>query len=63
MKKEKDLSNFIQGLEMTVLDKEEQVLLGKGGDEFSISGNTIGYCPTINNCHSGNCVRGCGDSN
>lgn len=64
MRKEKDLSNFIQELEMTVLSSEEQFLVGKGGDDadFTISGNTVGYCPTTNNCQGGNCVKGCGSS-
>ena len=64
MKKEKKLDDLLQGLEMTVCAKEEMILLSNGGDDpdISISGNTVGYCPTTNNCNAGNCVKGCGSN-
>jgi hypothetical protein len=62
MKKDKNISDFIEGLEMTILPQEEQILLETGGwGDINVSGANVGYCPTNNtNCHGGNCVAGCG---
>lgn len=63
MKKDKQLSDFIEGIEMTALPQEDQLLLDAGA-WGNISGNqvNIGACPSTNNCNGGNCVKGCGGS-
>lgn len=65
MKKVKNLKDFIGELEMTVLPQEEMLLLAAGdgeGESGSNSGcnvNNVEGCQT-NNCHGGNCIKGCG---
>jgi hypothetical protein len=61
MKKDKNIRDFIEGLEMTILPQEEQLLLENGG--LKVSGINLFYCPTTNtNCNGGNCVAGCGQN-
>lgn len=58
MKKDNSLVNFVEGVEMTVLPQEDQILLSSGA--WGFSGMNIGDCKTVNNCNGGNCVTGCG---
>jgi hypothetical protein len=57
MKKDKNIRDFIEGLEMTVLPQEEQILLSSlGGDGPSC---TNSGCTTNINCDGANCIKGC----
>jgi len=59
MKKDDLLQSFVEGVEMTVLPFDDQVLLTGA---LSFSGLDIGEYKKkiINNCNGGNCVAGCG---
>ena len=64
MRKGKNLNDFIGEMEMTVLPQEELILLGAGGEGESGTNpgcnvNSVEGCQ-INNCNSGNCIKGCG---
>lgn len=63
MKKELDIQNFVDNLELTVLTEENSILLdgmvGTSGSN-AVFCNTDDSCNEGNNCHGGNCVAGCG---
>ena len=58
MKKDKLLTDFMEGVEMTILPQEDQILLSSVGGNNQ-SGVTNNGC-IVNNCSGGNCVPGCG---
>lgn len=57
MNKKAGLHEFVEGMEMTVLSSEDQVLLdgmvGTSGSNISI----WNCCPISNNCQGGNCAK------
>ncbi|KGF51108.1 hypothetical protein [Prevotella melaninogenica] len=63
MKKEFEIQEFVDKLEMTVLTEENSILLdgmvGTSGSN-TVFCNTDSSCNEGNNCHGGNCIAGCG---
>jgi|GEM_PF-1750950 hypothetical protein len=67
-KADKNLKDFVEGLELTILNNEDSILLDGmvGTSGASNTGcNTDHNCSpncgsTIDNCHAGNCYAGCG---
>jgi hypothetical protein len=59
MKKDKSICDFIEGLEMTILPQEEQILLSSLGGNNASCTNTD-TCITNANCAGANCVKHCG---
>jgi len=60
MKKDKLLTDFMEGIEMTILPEKDQILLSSIGGDGGCSGTTNNDCQVTNNCNGGNCVAGCG---
>lgn len=63
-KSEKTLKEFIGGMELTILNDEDSILLdgmvGTSGMQNACnSDHNCSSCDTTNNCHGGNCVAGC----
>ncbi|WP_353122443.1 hypothetical protein [Dysgonomonas capnocytophagoides] len=50
---------FLNSLDRSELSNEEMLLLSSLGGE-SASGDATNPSCTYNNCHGGNCVKGCG---
>lgn len=57
MRKDKLLTDFMEGVEMTILPQDDQILLSSIG---GLCGNEVTNSCTTNNCNGGNCVKGCG---
>ncbi len=64
-KNDKNLKDFVEGLELTILDNEDSILLegmvGTSGENTLC--NTDHNCKPncgANNCMGGNCASGCG---
>lgn len=61
-KEEKALKEFVEGMELTILNEEDSVLL----DGMVGTSGTQNLCNTDHNCatnccpNTGNCVPGCG---
>lgn len=63
-KSEKTLKEFIGGMELTILNDEDSILLDgmvgtSGMQNLCNSDHNCSNCGT-NNCHGGNCIAGCG---
>lgn len=63
-KSEKTLKDYIAGMELTLLNEEDNILLdgmvGTSGIQAACnSDHNCKDCST-NNCHGGNCASGCG---
>lgn len=64
-KNEKTLKDVIAGMELTILNEEDSILLdgmvGTSGMQNACnSDHNCPSCTITDNCHGGNCVAGCG---
>ncbi len=67
-KADKNLKDFVEGLELTILNNEDSILLdvliGTRAPRTTLC-PSANHCrskcgSTIDNCHAGNCYAGCG---